>query len=52
MLNFTIRHWYDIETKQYVVEIPELNLSDYWETLDEASNNLKEAMNIYAYSHT
>ncbi|MDD4151843.1 MAG: hypothetical protein PHR68_04475 [Candidatus Gracilibacteria bacterium] len=47
MFNFTIKHGYDLETKQYIVEIPELNLSDYGDTLVEALSNLEGAMNLY-----
>ena len=47
MTNFTITYNYDPQTKQYIAEITELNLSDFGDTLDEAENNLKEALALY-----
>jgi len=47
MQNFTINYWYDLETKQYIAEIPELNISDYWETINEANMNLQAWLNLY-----
>ena len=47
MQNFTIKYWFDIETGQYVVEVPELNISDYWETIDIAYKNLQDWLNLY-----
>lgn len=46
-MNFTIRYNFDIETKQYIAEIPEYNLSDFWDTIDEADKNVKVALSLY-----
>jgi predicted RNase H-like HicB family nuclease len=46
-MKFNIIYDYDLETKQYIAEIPEFNLSDYWDTIDEADKNLKLALSIY-----
>jgi predicted RNase H-like HicB family nuclease len=51
MTNFSIQYWYDAETKQYVAEIPELNISDYWDTLEEARIHLQSALEIYFEEH-
>lgn len=47
MQNFTIQYWYDSESNQYIAEIPELNISDYWNTIDEASKNLQKWLTLY-----
>ena len=47
MQNFTIKYWYDLESKQYIAEIPELNISDYGETINEANMNLQAWLNLY-----
>lgn len=46
-MNFSIRYNFDIETKQYIAEIPEYNLSDFWDTIDEADKNVKAALSLY-----
>jgi predicted RNase H-like HicB family nuclease len=47
MLNFHIKYSYDITTNQYIAEIPEFNISDFWDTLEEAENNLKKWLELY-----
>lgn len=47
MVNFTIKYSYDFVTKQYIAEIPELHLSDFGDTIDEALDNVKKALNLY-----
>lgn len=47
MTNFSIKYWYDFETKQYIAEIPELNISDYWETIEKAHKNLQKWLTLY-----
>ncbi len=47
MQNFTIKYWFDPETKQYIAEVPELNISDYWNTIIEAEKNLQKWLNLY-----
>jgi len=47
MENFTIKYWYDLNTRQYIAEIPELNISDYGETMNEANINLQAWLNLY-----
>jgi predicted RNase H-like HicB family nuclease len=51
-MRFNIIHSYDMETGQYIVEIPEFNLVDYWDTIDEAENNLKGALSLYLEEFT
>ncbi len=46
-MNFTIKYAFDMETRQYIAEIPELNLSDYWDTIQEAESNIKQTLNLY-----
>ena len=47
MVNFTIKYSYDFDTKQYIAEIPELHLSDFGDTIDEALDNVKQALELY-----
>ena len=47
MQNFSIKYGYDEETNQYIAEIPELNISDYWDTLEEAHKNLQIWLSLY-----
>jgi len=47
MVNFTIKYSYNFETKQYIAEIPELHLSDFGDTIDEALDNVKKALDLY-----
>lgn len=47
MVKFTIKYSYDFETKQYIAEIPELHLSDFGDTIDEALDNVKKALDLY-----
>jgi len=47
MINLDIRYSFDEETKQFIAEIPSLNLSDYGDTLEEAHKNLLEALKLY-----
>jgi len=44
---FDIRFGFDEETKQFIAEIPSLNLSDYGDTLEEAYKNLLEALQLF-----
>ncbi len=46
-MNFSIKYSFDIETKQYIAEIPELNLSDFGGTIDEAEQNIKVVLSLY-----
>lgn len=46
-MNFTIKYSFDIETKQYIAEIPEYNISDFGDTIDEAEKNVKIALSLY-----
>lgn len=46
-MNFNILHSFDLETEQYIAEIPEFNLADYWNTIDEADNNIKKTLTLY-----
>jgi predicted RNase H-like HicB family nuclease len=47
MVKFSIKYSYDFETKQYIAEIPELHLSDFGDTIDEAFDNVKKALELY-----
>jgi len=47
MVNFNIPYNYDPQTKQYIAEIPQLNLSDFGDTIDEAEKNVKQALKAY-----
>ncbi len=46
-MNFSIKYSFDIETKQYIAEIPELHLSDFGDTIDEAEQNIKITLSLY-----
>ena len=46
-MHFTITYSFDIETNQYIAEIPELNLSDFGDTFDEADKNVKNMLSLY-----
>ena len=46
-MNFSIKYSFDIETKQYIAEIPELHLSDFGNTIDEAEKNIKTVLSLY-----
>lgn len=46
-MNFSIKYSFDIETKQYIAEIPELGLSDFWDSIDEAEKNIKITLALY-----
>ena len=47
MINLDIKYSFDEETKQFIAYIPSLNLSDYGDTLEEAHNNLLQALKLY-----
>ena len=47
MWSFSIKYSYDDETNQYIAFIPELNLSDFWDTIFEAEKNLTEQLKLY-----
>ena len=47
MINLDIKYSFDEETKQFIAEIPSLNLSDYGDTLEEAHKNLLKALELY-----
>jgi predicted RNase H-like HicB family nuclease len=44
---FSIQYSFDPETKQFIASIPELHLSDYGDSLDEAEKNLKAMATLY-----
>lgn len=44
---FSIKYSFDPETQQFIAEIPEINLSDYWDNIFEAQNNLFTALELY-----
>jgi len=46
-MNFTIKYSFDIETRQYVAEIPELHLSDFGDTMNDAEKNIKTVLSLY-----
>jgi len=47
MWSFSIKYSYDAETNQYIAFIPELNLSDFWDTIFDAEKNLWEQLKLY-----
>jgi len=47
MIDLSIKYKFDEETKQFIAEIPSLDLSDYGNTLEEAHKNLMEALKLY-----
>lgn len=47
MSMFSIQYSFDPETKQFIASIPELHLSDYGDSLDEAEHNLKAMATLY-----
>lgn len=47
MIDLSIKYSFDEETKQFIAEIPSLNLSDYGDTLEQAHENLLKALELY-----
>jgi len=47
MIDLSIKYSFDEETKQFIAEIPSLNLSDYGDTLEQAYKNLLKALELY-----
>ena len=46
-MTFSIQYSFDPETKQFIASIPELHLSDYGDSIDEADKNLKTMITLY-----
>ena len=46
-MNFSLQYSFDTETKQFIASIPEFNLSDYGDTLEEADKNVKAMLSLY-----
>ena len=47
MIDLSIKYSFDEKTKQFIAEIPSLNLSDYGDSLEQAHENLLKALELY-----